>query len=113
MGTLSPYLSDLGVLLSWALTGDFFKDRLPKADLYILARILHDWTDDKMHALLSKISDACTPGKLCSSPNISRMLFFFFLKNICGVSTPLARIGWLKSHFTVVKYKDTLFILRI
>ena len=80
MGTLSPYLSDLGVLLSWALTGDFFKDRLPKADLYILARILHDWTDDKVHALLSKISDACTPGKLCSSPNISRMLFLFFFK---------------------------------
>ncbi|XP_056436001.1 probable bifunctional dTTP/UTP pyrophosphatase/methyltransferase protein [Gadus chalcogrammus] len=44
------------------VAGDFFKDRLPKADLYILARILHDWTDDKVHALLSKISDACTPG---------------------------------------------------
>uniref|UniRef100_A0A8C4ZTL6 Acetylserotonin O-methyltransferase-like n=1 Tax=Gadus morhua TaxID=8049 RepID=A0A8C4ZTL6_GADMO len=41
------------------VAGDFFKDRLPKADLYILARILHDWTDDKVHALLSKISDAC------------------------------------------------------
>ncbi|XP_067108418.1 probable bifunctional dTTP/UTP pyrophosphatase/methyltransferase protein isoform X2 [Osmerus mordax] len=44
------------------VTGDFFKDALPKADLYILGRILHDWTDEKVHALLSKISDACVPG---------------------------------------------------
>ena len=73
----------------WALTGDFFKDQLPKADLYILARILHDWTDEKVHALLRKISDACTPGKLCSSCKYFHNAFFF--KNICGVSTPPAR----------------------
>ncbi|XP_041807122.1 probable bifunctional dTTP/UTP pyrophosphatase/methyltransferase protein isoform X1 [Chelmon rostratus] len=44
------------------VAGDFFKDELPKADLYILARILHDWPDDKVHLLLSKIATACTPG---------------------------------------------------
>ncbi|XP_071782448.1 putative bifunctional dTTP/UTP pyrophosphatase/methyltransferase protein isoform X1 [Centroberyx gerrardi] len=44
------------------VAGDFFKDKLPKADLYILARILHDWSDEKVHTLLSKISDACAPG---------------------------------------------------
>ncbi|KAM7407082.1 hypothetical protein PAMA_003012 [Pampus argenteus] len=44
------------------VAGDFFKDELPKADLYILARILHDWPDDKVHILLSKIGDACSPG---------------------------------------------------
>lgn len=44
-------------------TGDFFKDDLPKADLYILARILHDCSDEKLDILLSKIADACTPGK--------------------------------------------------
>uniref|UniRef100_A0A1A7WNJ8 Acetylserotonin O-methyltransferase-like n=2 Tax=Iconisemion striatum TaxID=60296 RepID=A0A1A7WNJ8_9TELE len=42
--------------------GDFFKDDLPKADLYILVRILHDLTDEKLHVLLSKVADACTPG---------------------------------------------------
>ncbi|XP_054888290.1 probable bifunctional dTTP/UTP pyrophosphatase/methyltransferase protein isoform X2 [Poeciliopsis prolifica] len=42
--------------------GDFLKDELPKADLYILVRILHDLTDDKLHILLRRISDACTPG---------------------------------------------------
>uniref|UniRef100_A0A8D2ZRI5 Acetylserotonin O-methyltransferase-like n=1 Tax=Scophthalmus maximus TaxID=52904 RepID=A0A8D2ZRI5_SCOMX len=44
------------------VAGDFFKDELPKADLYILARILHDWPDEKVHMLLSKIAQTCTPG---------------------------------------------------
>ncbi|XP_016322883.1 putative bifunctional dTTP/UTP pyrophosphatase/methyltransferase protein [Sinocyclocheilus anshuiensis] len=44
------------------VAGDFFKDDLPKADLYILARILHDWSDEKLHVLLSKLSKMCTPG---------------------------------------------------
>ncbi|XP_010903993.2 probable bifunctional dTTP/UTP pyrophosphatase/methyltransferase protein isoform X1 [Esox lucius] len=44
------------------VAGDFFKDELPKADIYILARILHDWSDEKVHILLSKISKACSSG---------------------------------------------------
>nr|XP_057937080.1 probable bifunctional dTTP/UTP pyrophosphatase/methyltransferase protein isoform X2 [Doryrhamphus excisus] len=44
------------------VSGDFFKDDLPKADLYILARILHDWSDEKVHILLGRIADVCTPG---------------------------------------------------
>ncbi|XP_066542568.1 probable bifunctional dTTP/UTP pyrophosphatase/methyltransferase protein isoform X2 [Hoplias malabaricus] len=44
------------------IAGDFFKDDPPKADLYILARILHDWSDEKVHELLSKLSKLCTPG---------------------------------------------------
>ncbi|XP_067401822.1 probable bifunctional dTTP/UTP pyrophosphatase/methyltransferase protein isoform X2 [Emydura macquarii macquarii] len=42
--------------------GDFFKDNLPEADLYILSLILHDWNDEKIHILLSKISAICKPG---------------------------------------------------
>ncbi|XP_074551656.1 putative bifunctional dTTP/UTP pyrophosphatase/methyltransferase protein isoform X2 [Halichoeres trimaculatus] len=42
--------------------GDFFEDELPKADLYILARILHDWPDERVDVLLKRISDACRPG---------------------------------------------------
>uniref|UniRef100_A0A6Q2ZB94 Acetylserotonin O-methyltransferase-like n=1 Tax=Esox lucius TaxID=8010 RepID=A0A6Q2ZB94_ESOLU len=38
------------------------KQKLPKADIYILARILHDWSDEKVHILLSKISKACSSG---------------------------------------------------
>ncbi|XP_053733662.1 acetylserotonin O-methyltransferase isoform X1 [Synchiropus splendidus] len=42
--------------------GDFFKDPLLEADLYILARILHDWTDERCVELLSKVYKACKPG---------------------------------------------------
>ncbi|XP_032969207.1 acetylserotonin O-methyltransferase isoform X2 [Rhinolophus ferrumequinum] len=53
---LSPFprVCDLG--------GDFFKDPLPDADLYILARVLHDWADDKCSQLLARIGQACKPG---------------------------------------------------
>ncbi|XP_064227013.1 acetylserotonin O-methyltransferase isoform X1 [Aotus nancymaae] len=42
--------------------GDFFKDRLPEADLYILARILHDWADGKCSQLLERVYQSCKPG---------------------------------------------------
>lgn len=42
--------------------GDFFKDDLPEADLYILARILHDISEEKVHMLLKKIYEVCKPG---------------------------------------------------
>uniref|UniRef100_A0A668AP92 Acetylserotonin O-methyltransferase n=1 Tax=Myripristis murdjan TaxID=586833 RepID=A0A668AP92_9TELE len=42
--------------------GDFFKDHLPEADLYILARILHDWTDERCIELLTRVYHACKPG---------------------------------------------------
>ncbi|XP_064133950.1 probable bifunctional dTTP/UTP pyrophosphatase/methyltransferase protein isoform X1 [Loxodonta africana] len=44
------------------MPGDFFKDRLPEAELYILSGIIHDWPDDKVHQLLSKVSECCKPG---------------------------------------------------
>ncbi|XP_008327046.1 acetylserotonin O-methyltransferase [Cynoglossus semilaevis] len=42
--------------------GDFFKDTLPEADLYVLARILHDWTDERCIELLNRVYGACKPG---------------------------------------------------
>ncbi|XP_069748116.1 acetylserotonin O-methyltransferase-like [Narcine bancroftii] len=42
--------------------GDFFKDPIPEADLYILARILHDWPQDKCVELLTKVNKVCKPG---------------------------------------------------
>ncbi|XP_006112323.2 acetylserotonin O-methyltransferase-like [Pelodiscus sinensis] len=42
--------------------GDFFTDPIPEADLYIVARVLHDWADDKCLELLSKIHKVCKPG---------------------------------------------------
>ncbi|KAM5125429.1 acetylserotonin O-methyltransferase [Callospermophilus lateralis] len=53
---LSPFrtVCDLG--------GDFFEDPLPEADLYILARVLHDWSDETCSRLLARVHHACRPG---------------------------------------------------
>ncbi|XP_032082129.1 acetylserotonin O-methyltransferase-like [Thamnophis elegans] len=42
--------------------GDFFKDPIPEADLYILARTLHVLSDEGCLQLLSKVYQACKPG---------------------------------------------------
>jgi hypothetical protein len=38
--------------------GDFFKDRLPVADAYILGNVLHDWVDDEAIAILRSVRRA-------------------------------------------------------
>jgi len=42
--------------------GDFFVDALPMGDLYAVGRILHDWTEAKIVALLNKIFAALPNG---------------------------------------------------
>ena len=42
--------------------GDFFRDPLPAGDLYALGRILHDWSEEKILALLARIFDSLRPG---------------------------------------------------
>jgi acetylserotonin O-methyltransferase len=37
------------------IAGDFFTGDLPKADLFALGRILHDWSDEKIGTLLGRI----------------------------------------------------------
>jgi acetylserotonin N-methyltransferase len=44
------------------VAGDFFVDPLPAADLYAIGRILHDWTEVKIVALLNKIHAALADG---------------------------------------------------
>lgn len=44
------------------VTGDFFADPLPPADLYALGRILHDWDDERIRLLLGKIAASLGPG---------------------------------------------------
>jgi acetylserotonin N-methyltransferase len=42
--------------------GDFFLDELPKADLFALGRVLHDWPEEKIGLLLRRILDNLPPG---------------------------------------------------
>jgi acetylserotonin N-methyltransferase len=40
------------------VAGDFFTDPLPQGDLYALGRIVHDWTEEKILRLLSRIYES-------------------------------------------------------
>ena len=42
--------------------GDFFTDPLPEADLFAVGRILHDWSEEKIHRLLNVIHQALPAG---------------------------------------------------
>ncbi|MFL6352746.1 MAG: class I SAM-dependent methyltransferase [Bryobacteraceae bacterium] len=44
------------------VAADFFKDALPAGDLYGLGRIVHDWGESQILALLRKIYDALPAG---------------------------------------------------
>jgi acetylserotonin O-methyltransferase len=44
------------------LAGDFFADELPEADLFALGRILHDWSEDKVVALLKRVFNRLPSG---------------------------------------------------
>jgi acetylserotonin N-methyltransferase len=44
------------------VAGDFFKDPLPKGDVYALGRILHDWTEAKILLLLGRIHEHLPSG---------------------------------------------------
>ena len=45
------------------VAGDFFKPNLPKADLYVLSRVIHDWPDDKVDIILSNVYNSLPSGK--------------------------------------------------
>ena len=42
--------------------GDLFTGELPEADLYAVGRILHDWDDEKVTALLHRVIQGLPPG---------------------------------------------------
>ena len=45
------------------VVGDFFKfETLPKADLYVLSRILHDWPEEKVELILDNVFNFLPSG---------------------------------------------------
>jgi len=55
--TLSPAADRIDFI-----SGDFFADDLPEADLFAVGRILHDWSEEKIRRLLRKIFDRLPAG---------------------------------------------------
>lgn len=86
--------------------GDFFKDNLPEADLYILSQVLHDCSEEKIHTLLSKISAVCKPGK-----SFGFLFLPFFSWWLQHNVNPYRLLAILK-YFDVIR-KDQLFRINI
>jgi hypothetical protein len=42
--------------------GDFFRDPIPAADLYMLMNVLHDWSDEESIEILRGIRNSAPPG---------------------------------------------------
>ena len=43
-------------------SGDFFKDRLPQADAYVISEVLHDWPDEQALAIVRAVRSAAREG---------------------------------------------------
>lgn len=76
----------------FSLEGDFFDGVIPPSDLYILARIIHDWKDDKNLKLLKKIHSACNTGERGFMMYYSH---FYLVSNVLSYST---NIVYLKKN---------------
>jgi len=62
---LPDVLRDLGTAASERLrlqAGDFFNDRLPQSDAYLLMDIIHDWADEPAAAILAAVRAAAPPN---------------------------------------------------
>ena len=44
------------------IVGDFFKDSLPSADLFVLGHVIHDWDRANVDALLKNVFENLPPG---------------------------------------------------
>ncbi|XP_070566995.1 acetylserotonin O-methyltransferase-like [Ptychodera flava] len=42
--------------------GDFFKDDLPEAELYLLSNIIHNWSEDRIGEILRRVRNCVLPG---------------------------------------------------
>ena len=56
-----PVLGDVADRVE-RIGGDFLKDALPSADLYLLKHVLHDWDDEKSIAILKSVRAAMKPS---------------------------------------------------
>jgi hypothetical protein len=45
-----------------ALTGDFFSEPIPKADIVVMGNILHDWDEENKILLMKKAYDTIPAG---------------------------------------------------
>ncbi|XP_060542611.1 acetylserotonin O-methyltransferase-like isoform X1 [Pantherophis guttatus] len=97
--------------------GDFFKDPIPEADLYILSRVLVNWNDEKCIQLLTKVFTACKPGGgvLVVEPTVDEEIFGSFPAHMYAMISLLLTRGKLRKpselcvFFNITGFKDIQF----
>ena len=57
------------------VVGDFFQPDLPKADLYVIMRVFHDWSDEEVKLILHNVSSCMSTGNLTTEASL-----FFSIK---------------------------------
>ena len=50
------------ICIFWGPLGDFFKDPLPQADLYVIGNVLHGYEPDKCRQLLRLVNASVNAG---------------------------------------------------
>ena len=51
------------------MSGDFFVDALPTADVIVMGNILHDWNEEKKKQLIAKAYASLSPGEVLIGTN--------------------------------------------
>ena len=55
--------------------GDFFKpETIPKAELYVLSHILHDWSEDKVDLILSNVYKCLPSGNFSGYTTLPKII---------------------------------------
>lgn len=47
---------------NFMLTGDFFRDELPKSDLFVLSHVVHNWDDEHLDILMKRVYNSLNHG---------------------------------------------------
>jgi hypothetical protein len=68
--------------------GDFFRDDLPAADVYMLMEVIHDWDDERSGQILGRIRAAARPGARV-------LLIENLIQDEAGPSWPLTLDLWM------------------
>ncbi|XP_058042233.1 acetylserotonin O-methyltransferase-like [Ahaetulla prasina] len=97
--------------------GDFFKDPIPEADLYLLSRVLINWNDEKCIQLLTKVFTACKPGAgvLVMEPTVDEEIAGSFPAHMYAMIALLLTRGKLQKPselcmlFNTTGFKDIQF----
>ena len=94
------------------VASDFLQSDLPKADLYVICRTLHNWSEEKIDLILSKVFK-CLPSGMYLNHCVCNFHGFVLLKHFSILSSPVplvclrnfAHRDWsVRVHYSSIKH---------